>query len=80
MKEEFVLCVEHLTKVTGHTPVSDPCELSVSQVGLEEGRKREEEVASFHRSHQQAISQSQQRSVDIVSAFESKVGTHMTVM
>ena len=78
MREGFVQCVEHLTKVEQSTPPeSSP---SLCQVGLEERRKREEEVASFHRSHQQACSHSQQRSVDFVAAFESKVCPHVRIM
>jgi hypothetical protein len=55
MKEGFIQCCEHLSKV-----------------GLEEKRKRDEEVASFQRSHEQACSLSQQRSVDIITAYENK--------
>jgi hypothetical protein len=44
----------------------------LTEVGLEEGRRRGEELASFQRSHQQALSRSQQRSVDTVAAFEQR--------
>lgn len=50
-------------------------------MGLEEKEKREEEVASFHRSHRQACSLSQQRSVDIVASYEDskrKVSTQLS--
>ena len=63
-----------------HPLTSDLCECSLRQVGLDEKRRREEELASFQRMHQQATSSSQQRSVDIVTAFQSKVCAHMTVM
>ena len=61
-------------------PTDTPTTLSLCQAGLEENRKREDELASFQRSHQQACSASQQRSVEIVTAFESKVSCHVTLM